>query len=85
MILILANSYKKLEDWYSAKNYYEKSLSEHRTPEVKSLLSDIEKKIKEVEMKAYINPEKAEEEKELGNEFFKKGDYLLNIFYNLHN
>lgn len=48
-------------------------MSEHRTPEIKTLLSDIEKKIKEIEKKSYINPEKAEEEKELGNEFFKKG------------
>lgn len=83
---ILGNSYKKLEDWYSAKNYYEKSMSEHRTPEIKSLLSDIEKKIKEAEMKAYIDPAKAEQEKELGNDYFKKGDLFYvstSIFYHL--
>lgn len=48
-------------------------MSEHRTPEIKTLLSDIEKKIKEEERKAYIDPEKAEQEKELGNSFFKDG------------
>jgi stress-induced-phosphoprotein 1 len=71
----IGNAYKKLEDYKSAKTYYEKSMSEHRTPEIKTLLSDVEKKIKEEELKAYIDPAKAEEEKEKGNEFFKKGDY----------
>lgn len=67
------NAYKKKEDWKQAKTYYEKSMSEHRTPEIKTLLSDIEKKIKDEERKAYIDPEKAEQEKELGNVFFKDG------------
>lgn len=71
----IGNSYKKLNDWRNAKTYFEKSLSEHRTPEVKTLLSQVEKMIKEEERKAFIDPEKAEQEKELGNEFFKKGDF----------
>lgn len=53
--------------------YYEKSMSEHRTPEIRTLLSDIEKIIKEEERKAYVDPEKAEEENEKGNVLFKKG------------
>lgn len=71
----IGNAYKRLKDWKSAKMYYEKSMSEHRTPEIRTLLSDAEKQIKEEERRAYIDPVKAEEEKELGNEFFKKGDY----------
>jgi len=71
----IGNAYKKLEYYKSAKTFYEKSMSEHRTPEIKTLLSDVEKKIREEELKAYIDPVKAEEEKEKGNEFFKKGDY----------
>lgn len=63
----IGNAYKKLKNWHNAKAYYEKSMSEHRTPEIKTLLSDIEKKIKEEERKAYIDPAKAEEEKEKGN------------------
>lgn len=57
----------------SAKTAYEKSMSEFRTPEIKALLSNVEKKIKEEERKAYIDPVKAEEEKEKGNELFKNG------------
>lgn len=71
----IGHAYKKMENWKQAKVYYEKSMSEHRTPEIKTLLSDIDKIIKEEERKAYIDPVKAEEEKELGNEKYKEGDY----------
>jgi stress-induced-phosphoprotein 1 len=71
----VGNSYKKLGDNKNAKIFFEKSLSEHRTPEVKTLLSDVEAKIKEEERRAFIDPEKAEEEKEKGNLYFKKGDF----------
>ncbi|GBO98647.1 hypothetical protein EVAR_180_1 [Eumeta japonica] len=71
----IGNAYKKMEQWKLAKTYFEKSMSEHRTPEIKTLLSEVEKKIVEEEKKAYVDPVKAEQEKELGNDFFKKGDY----------
>ncbi|XP_076765953.1 stress-induced phosphoprotein 1 [Xylocopa sonorina] len=71
----IGHAYKKMGNWKQAKIYYEKSMSEHRTPEIKTLLSDIDKIIKEEERKAYIDPEKAEEEKELGNQKYKEGDY----------
>lgn len=71
----IGNSYRRLADYKQATIYFEKAMSEHRTPEVKSLLSEMEKKIKEDELKSYIDPLKAEEEKELGNDFFKKGEY----------
>lgn len=75
----IGNAYKKMSDYKNAKIFYEKSLSEHRTPEIKTLLSEVEKVIKEEELKSYINPEKAEEEKEIGNELFKKGDYATAV------
>lgn len=50
-------------------------MSEHRTPEVKSIISELDKKIKEEERKAYIDPGKAEEAKEKGNDFFNKGSF----------
>lgn len=71
----IGHAYKKMENWKQAKVYYEKSMSEHRTPEIKTLLSDIDKIIKEEERKAYIDPVKAEEEKEFGNQKYKEGDY----------
>lgn len=71
----IGHAYKKMENWKQAKVYYEKSMSEHRTPQVKTLLSELDKIIKEEERKAYIDPVKAEEEKELGNQKYKDGDY----------
>jgi len=52
-------------------------MSEHRTPEVKTIISELEKKIKEEDRKAYVDPVKAEEAKEKGNEFFNKGSYFI--------
>lgn len=75
----IGNSYRKLGEYKNAKTFFEKSLSEHRTPEVKTMLSEVEIIIKEEERRAFIDPEKAEEEKEKGNEFFKKGDFSTAI------
>lgn len=71
----MASSYQKKDDLEKAKHFFQKSLSEHRTPETLSKLSEVEKIIKEREMKAYIDPEKSLEEKAKGNEFFQKGDF----------
>ncbi|KAJ3644368.1 hypothetical protein Zmor_027033 [Zophobas morio] len=77
--LRIGNAYKRLKDFHNAKTYYEKSMSEHRTPEIKTLLSDLEKIIREEERKAYINPELSEKEKEIGNDLFKKGEYATAV------
>lgn len=69
-LMRIGNAYKKMKKYQQAKVYYEKSMSEHRTPEIKTLLSEVEKVIKEEEKKAYIDPVKAEEEKEIGKIFF---------------
>lgn len=71
----IGNAHRKLGNLQAAKTHYEKSLSEHRTPDVRTLLSEVEKMIRDEERKAYINPEQAEKEKELGNELFRKGDF----------
>jgi len=71
----LASAYAKLEDYENAKMYYEKSLTEHRTPDTVAKLSEVEKVLKERKRKEYINPEIALEEKNKGNALFQKGDY----------
>ncbi|CAG2164925.1 unnamed protein product, partial [Oppiella nova] len=71
----MANAYYKMEDLDNAKTYFQKSLTEHRTPETLTKLTEIEKTLKEKERLKYINPEKALEEKTLGNDLFSKGDY----------
>ncbi|KAF7283191.1 hypothetical protein GWI33_001192 [Rhynchophorus ferrugineus] len=78
-LMRIGNAYKKKKDYNNARVYYEKSMSEHRTPEIRTLLSEVEKIIKEEEKKAYVNPELAEKEKEIGNDLFKKGDYATAV------
>lgn len=63
----------KLEKLKDALLYYEKSLSEHRDPEIVKKHKALEKTIREEERKAYINPEISEEEKGKGNACFKSG------------
>ncbi|CAG0918529.1 unnamed protein product [Notodromas monacha] len=74
-LLRLANAHKELGDLYKAKSFFEKSLSEHRTPVTKEALSHVEKLIKEQERVAYIDPKLAEEAKAKGNEFFSVGNF----------
>jgi len=71
----MGNAYRKSGDLKNAKMAYEKALTEHRTPEYRSCLSELEADIKKEDEKAYINPEQAEEEKQKGNELFKAGDF----------
>lgn len=65
-LMRIGNAYKKKKDYRNARIFYEKSMSEHRTPEIRTLLSGVEKVIREEEKKSYINPELAEKEKEKG-------------------
>jgi stress-induced-phosphoprotein 1 len=71
----MGNAYRKSGDLKNAKMAYEKALTEHRTPDYKLCLSEIEVEYRKAEEQAYVNPEIAEEEKLKGNNFFKSGDF----------
>ncbi|CCG24152.1 Sti1 protein [Candida orthopsilosis Co 90-125] len=71
----LGNTYLKKDDLEQAVKYFDKSLTEHRTPDVLNKLRSAQREIKTREAKAYINPEKAEEARLEGKEYFTKGDW----------
>ena len=71
----IGNAYYKNKDLKNAIKYYNSSLSEHRNPDVLKKKLQVEKELKDIEMQAYVNPEEAEKEKNLGNELYKKGDF----------
>jgi len=71
----IANSHMQEGDLENAKKFYNKSLTEHRTKDTLNKVQNIEKKMKEQERLAYQDPEKSEEEKNKGNDSYKKGAY----------
>jgi len=71
----IGSSYEKKGDLETAIINYKKALTEHRTPEIVTKLRNAEKNQIEGARKAYINPEKAEEARELGNAKFKEADW----------
>jgi stress-induced-phosphoprotein 1 len=71
----IGSAYEKKGDLATAIENYQKSLTEHRTPEVVNKLRAAEKNKIESARQAYIDPEKAEEARELGNQKFKDSDW----------
>ena len=71
----IGSSYEKMGDLAKAIINYQKSLTEHRTPEVLAKFKAAEKAKIIAERDAYISPEKGEEARQLGAEKFKEADW----------
>ncbi|KAK7205343.1 hypothetical protein BZA70DRAFT_153433 [Myxozyma melibiosi] len=71
----IGTAYHKLGDLEKSIEYYNRSLTEHRTPDVLNKLRAVEKEKKQKDIEAYIDPEKAEAAREEGNAFFKAADW----------
>lgn len=71
----IGSSYERLSDLEKAIINYQKSLTEHRTPEILGKLRAAEKAKSKQEKDAYLDPAKAEEARELGSQKFKDADW----------
>lgn len=69
------NAFQKKDDLKSAIEYYNKSLTEHRTPDILNKLRTAEKELKIKEKEAYVDPELAEKAREAGNGYFKEANW----------
>jgi stress-induced-phosphoprotein 1 len=71
----MGSAYMKKEDYGSAIKYFNKSLTEHRTPDILAKLKEAEILKVQQEKAAYRNPELAEAARASGNESFKAGNF----------
>jgi hypothetical protein len=67
----IGSAHLRLGDYDSAIKSFNKSLTEHRTPDVLAKLKEAEKEKSEKERLAYLDPVKADEAREEGNKLFK--------------
>lgn len=71
----IGSAYEKLGDLPNAVLNYQKSLTEHRTPDMLAKFRAAEKAKVQAEKQSYISPEEAEKARELGNKNFKEANW----------
>ena len=71
----IGSAHQRKGDHETAVKFFQKSLTEHRTPDVLNKLRAAEREAAEQARLAYISPEKAAAAREEGNALFKAGDY----------
>ncbi|RWA13930.1 hypothetical protein EKO27_g1210 [Xylaria grammica] len=71
----IGSAYEKMGDLALAVENYQKSLTEHRTPDTVNKLRAAERKKIDAAKQAYVDPAKAEEAREEGNKKFKEQDF----------
>ncbi|KAF8529244.1 activator of Hsp70 and Hsp90 chaperone [Hysterangium stoloniferum] len=75
----VGTAYSKKGEYGDAIKWFEKSLTEHRTPDVLAKLKEAEKLKVEADKKAYFNPELSVTAREEGNALFKSGDFAGSV------
>ncbi|KAJ7781665.1 activator of Hsp70 and Hsp90 chaperone [Mycena metata] len=71
----IGSAFQKKDDLVSAIKYFQKSLTEHRTPDILNKLRDVERIKVDADKQAYIDPAKSATAREEGNVLFKAGDF----------
>lgn len=72
----MASVYEKRKEFDKAIEMYQKSLTEDNNRHTRNALRDLERAKEKWEKESYLDPVKAEEHREKGNEFFKANDYV---------
>jgi stress-induced-phosphoprotein 1 len=75
----IGSAYERKGDHQDAVKFFNKSLAEHRTPDVLAKLKAAEKAKMEAEAKAYEDEDKSNEARDEGNKLFKAGDYAGSV------
>lgn len=70
----IGTCYQKMADYFNAANFYYKSLAEYRNPHVVAKVQQVEKIMEQNQINVPVS-NVSHEQKNAGNEFFKKGDY----------
>ncbi|KAJ2159388.1 Hsp90 cochaperone [Coemansia sp. RSA 552] len=71
----IGTAYSKKDDLDKAIQYYNRSLTEHRSADILTKLRTLEKLRKQREEEAYLDEDKATEARERGNELFKAAKF----------
>ncbi|EPX70975.1 chaperone activator Sti1 [Schizosaccharomyces octosporus yFS286] len=71
----LGTTYQKRGDLANAIEYFQRSLTEHRSPDILTKLKEVEKLKEKIDRESYIDPAKADEARAKGNDLFKAGDF----------
>ncbi|KAF8485366.1 chaperone [Russula ochroleuca] len=71
----IGSAYAKKDDLANAIRFFEKSLTEHRTPDILNKLKEIERSKAAADRAAYIDPALSAVAREEGNRLFKEGDF----------
>jgi len=71
----MAVVYEKRKQYDEAIEYYRKALTEDNSRSVRNSLREVERAKEKWQKDSYIDPEKAEEHRERGNELFKQEDW----------
>ena len=71
----IGSAYQRKGDLPTAIKFFQKSLTEHRTPDILNKLRDVEKQKADADKLAYIDKDKSGEAREEGNTLFKNGDF----------
>jgi stress-induced-phosphoprotein 1 len=71
----MASVYEKRKDFEKAKEMYQKAMTEDNNRYTRNALRELERAQEKYERESYLDPKKAEEHREKGNEYFKATDW----------